>query len=170
MELLLYCAEIIVEVDILELNTYIYTFCENIIYIYIYIENIICVWHVYLWLFVLGEIELSRQGLIDKVKDIFVQAFGKRALNTGKVCSLFFFVNTAQKIIISTIGCASGKHGMALPYKGMMDGTSEYCMEGLPAGLKLRKPKDYGSTQLKNIISFENSIKVVYDYWISLHA
>ena len=49
---------------------------------------------------------------------------------------------------------------MALPYKSMMDGTSEYYTEGLPAGLKLRKPKDYGSTQLKNI-SFENSIKVV---------
>ena len=68
-----------------------------------------------------------------------------------------FVVNTAQKIIISTIGSASGKHGMALPYKSMMDGTSEYCMEGLPAWLKLRKPKDYGPTQLKNIISFEHT-------------
>jgi hypothetical protein len=64
-------------------------------------------------------------------------------------------------LFFNVVGSAVGKQEQKMPYKRMIKGTSPYCLQGLPVGLQLRNPKDYGTNQLRSIISCAKAIKVV---------
>ena len=47
-----------------------------------------------------------------------------------------------------------------MPYERIMKGRSSYYVQGLPDGLNLRKPNDYGTNQLRRIVSCEKDVTV----------
>jgi hypothetical protein len=56
-------------------------------------------------------------------------------------------------LFFNVVGSAVGKQEQKMPYKWMIKGTFPYCLQGLPVGLQLRNPKDYGANQLRSILS-----------------